>query len=426
MLLASSRMPPGQQQRSRTASGVVWVGPAYDRGGYGAVSRNYVCGLAQVGFPVRLVPVGPRHAEIDSEVAKRLRLLERAHVGSSPALVVHATPEMFRIAPKRGFVRRIGCTIFETDGLPRRWAELCNTMDEIWVPSHFNAKTFAGAGVQAQKLTVIPYGIDIAAYEPSPRQRPDGPFTFLYICEFNWRKGLDLLLEAFINEFKPGEARLVMRVFSNNYQGVAANEVERVLYESVDGGLEKPAHERPEVTVMTQALPAAELKRLYQTCDLYISTDRANGWGVPCQEAMALGVPAATIDWGGCTEFMHKGNSVLIHPDNELEPVDTRLVKAAPHLYAGQHWARVEVAEVRRAMRWAVENPAALATIANAGQRHVREELDLDGVARRMVNQLKAFEPGGIDRAVGAARAYMPWIEAVRIWQRTLRALGRV
>jgi glycosyltransferase involved in cell wall biosynthesis len=401
------------------------MGPAYHRGGYGAVARNYVIGLAEIGFPVRLLPIGPRHAEIDSEVERRLRSLERAPVGSSPALVVHSTPEMFRLAPKVGFSRRIGCTIFETDGLPARWPQLCNAMDEVWVPSHFNAETFAGAGVQRQKLAVIPYGIDVAAYAPSPRRRAESPFTFLYVCEFNWRKGLDLLLEAFVNEFDPGEARLVMRVFSAGHQGVAADEVERVLYESVEGRLEKPADRRPEVTVMTNALSAADLKRLLQSCDLYISTDRANGWGVPCQEAMALGVPAATVDWSGSTEFMREGNSVLIHPEDELEPVDPRLVNAAPHLYEGQRWPRVEVAEVRRAMRWALENPADLAALASAGRQYVAEQLDLDVVARRMVDQLKAFEPERVSRAVGAARAYLPWIGAMRIWQRSLRALGR-
>jgi glycosyltransferase involved in cell wall biosynthesis len=408
-----------------TISGLVWMGPAYDRGGYGAVARNYVIGLAEIGFPVRLLPTGSRHAEIDDEVAQRLRSLERAPVGSSPALVVHSTPEMFRVAPKLGFARRIGCTIFETDRLPAHWPQLCNAMDEVWVPSHFNAKTFASAGVQRQKLAVIPYGIDVAAHEPSPRQRGESPFTFLYVCEFNWRKGLDLLLEAFINEFNPGEARLLMRVFSAGHQGVAADEVERVLYESVEGRLQKPVDQRPEVTVMTQALSAADLKRLFQSCDLYISTDRANGWGVPCQEAMALGIPAATVDWSGSTEFMHEDNSVLIHPEHELEPVDPRLVKAAPHLYDGQRWPRVEVAEVRRAMRWALENPADLAALASAGRQHVAEQLDLDVVARRMVDRLQAFEPQGAFRAAGAARGYLPWIQAIRIWQRALRALGR-
>jgi glycosyltransferase involved in cell wall biosynthesis len=410
---------------SSGATGVVWMGPAYDRGGYGAVARNYVRGLARVGFPVRVLPIGGRHAAIGHDVAQELRSLERTPVGSSPALVVHATPESFRMAPRLGFARRIGCTIFETDGIPPHWAGLCNAMDEVWVPSRFNLETFSRAGVDRERLSVIPYGIDTAAYTAVQRKRTGGPFTFLYLCEFSWRKGLDLLLESFINEFEPGEARLVMRVYSEGYQGVAADEVERVLYESVQGRLQRPPEARPEVTIMTQALTPPELRSLYESADLYISTDRANGWGVPCQEAMALGIPAATIDWSGSTEFMHEGNSVLIHPEDDLEPVDPRLVRAGPHLYAGQRWARVEPAAVRRAMRWARENPQALAAIAKAGQRHVQEELDLEVVARRVLERLMAFEPDGVRRAAARARTYLPWVGAMRLRRQVLLALGR-
>ena len=405
------------------ASGVVWMGPAYDRGGYGAVTRNYVRGLARIGFPVKLLPYGPQHAEINGDVASELRSLERAPVGSSPALVVHGTPESFGFAPPFGFVRRIGCTIFETDRLPQHWIAPCNSMDEVWVPSHFNIDTFTRAGVDAAKLATIPYGIDTSQYTPSGMERTERPFTFLYVCAFNWRKGLDLLLESFLNEFHRGEARLVMRVYSEGYQGVAADEVERVLYESVDGRVEKAVDERPEVRIITQAQSFADLKLLYESADLYISTDRANGWGVPCQEAMALGVPAATIDWSGSTEFMHEDNSVLIHPEDELVPVDPRLADALPELYAGHRWARVEPTAVRRAMRWALENPVQLAAIARAGQKHVRSALGLEDVARRVVDRLSTLEPSVTQRAVGAARLYALWTHAVRL--RSRRALGR-
>lgn len=408
------------------ASGVVWAGPAYDRGGYGTVTRSYVRGLARIGFPVRLLPTGPRHAEIDPAVAEELRSLERARVGSSPALVVHSTPELFRIAPRLGFVRRIGCTIFETDGLPPRWAEMCNAMDEVWVPSRFNLETFSAAGVHPQKLAVIPYGIDVSAYRPSLRRRTDGPFTFLYVCDFSWRKGLDLLLEAFINEFEPGEARLVMRVHGRYVgQGVASDEVERVLYETVQGRLERQEGLRPEVTVMTEPLSPPALKRLYESADLYISTDRANGWGMPCQEAMALGIPAAAINWSGSTEFMREGNSVLIQPESELVPVDARLVRTLPHLYDGQRWPRVEAAEVRRVMRWAVQNPEALRAVAEAGARHVRQELDLDVVARRVADRFSTLNPRGVQLAASTARLYLPWIAATRTARRMLRAFRR-
>jgi glycosyltransferase involved in cell wall biosynthesis len=406
-------------------SGLVWVGPAYDRGGYGAVTRNYVLGLSRIGFPVRLLALGPTHAEIDPEIASELRSLERTPVGRSPGLVVHGTPEMFRLAPPFGFVRRIGCTIFETDRVPAHWVSACNAMDEIWVPSQFNIETFANSGVGTDKLAIVPYGIDTAAFVPSDREGGTEPFTFLYVCAFGWRKGIDLLLESFLNEFTRGEARLVMRVYSEGYQGVPAADVERVLYESVDARLTKPASERPEVTIITQAQSSAELKRLYQSADLYISTDRANGWGVPCQEAMALGVPAATIDWSGSTQFMHADNSVLIHPEGELEPVDPRLAEAMPDLYAGHQWAHVEAAEVQRAMRWAREHPTELAALAQAGQRYVRSELGVEDVARRIVGRLQTVQPRVTERAIGASHLYLAWIQLTRLRPWLARVLGR-
>ena len=52
----------------------------------------------------------------------------------------------------------VGRTMFETAGLPRRLAARCNAMDEVWVPTAFNAATFAAAGVDPAKLRVVEEG----------------------------------------------------------------------------------------------------------------------------------------------------------------------------------------------------------------------------------------------------------------------------
>lgn len=44
---------------------------------------------------------------------------------------------------------RIGRTMFETDSLPQHLVQHCNAMDEVWVPSEFNRKTFISAGAVA-------------------------------------------------------------------------------------------------------------------------------------------------------------------------------------------------------------------------------------------------------------------------------------
>ena len=67
----------------------------------------------------------------------------------------------------------------------------------------------------------------------------------------------------------------------------------------------------PQVHLIDSPSSIDELASLYKAIDCYISVDRANGWGMPCMEAMAVGKPAATVNWSGSTEFMKKNNSVF-------------------------------------------------------------------------------------------------------------------
>ena len=53
---------------------------------------------------------------------------------------------------------------YETDSVPAHWVELCNDaslVEEVWVPTRFNALTFAQAGVSPDRLHVSRH--DIAA-----------------------------------------------------------------------------------------------------------------------------------------------------------------------------------------------------------------------------------------------------------------------
>lgn len=376
-------------------TGIVWVGPVYDRGGYGTVARNYLVGLAEIGYPVRVVNIGPEHTEIDPRARRLITGMEGASAGRLPVVVAHGTPDLHREIMAWGAARRVVMTLFETDGLPAGWAEGCNQFDEVWVPSRFNKDTFARAGVDPAKLWVVPYAIDTEVFRAEPRApRPaDRPFEFLYVFSFGWRKGFDVLLKAFLSEFRRGEARLVLRCFSEGYQGVSREEVAETLLASAGDEL-TTGEDRPEVEISVDAMSTEGLIELYRSCDLYISTDRGNGWGYPNMEAMALGVPSAAIDWGGGVEFMTEDNSYLLHTDDELEPVDARLAAAVPQLYGGQRWRKLRVDEVRRVMRQAVADPDLLAGRAQRGCADVHRDFNSAVVAQRIVDHVSAIEPG--------------------------------
>jgi O-antigen biosynthesis alpha-1,2-mannosyltransferase len=43
------------------------------------------------------------------------------------------------------------------------------------------------------------------------------------------------------------------------------------------------------------------------------------GWGLPTHEAMAMGLPVITTNWGGSTEFVTPNSGLLINVTDLIE-----------------------------------------------------------------------------------------------------------
>lgn len=398
------------------ATGIIWVGPVFDPGGYGSVSRNCLFGFRKINFPARVVHFGPDHrGELPPHQVELLSEMTGTDVGRNPVGIIHLPPDYYPKFKFRGVARRIGYTIFETDRIPAEWVPLCNKMDEIWVPSEFNLQTFSASGVDRRKLRVLPYGIDTGFYGPAQDALDiEGRrgFSFLYVFAFDWRKGFDLLLDAYYSEFRDtDDVSLVLKVFRPDYFPGGKDIKTLILDSSTRSHADKKG--LPHVVVIDERYSLEDMRKLYNACDVYISTDRANGWGMPCMEAMAMGKAAATIDWSGSTEFMKGHNSLLMEPTGRLQPVDGRLAEARP-IYTGHKWAEVTMDEVRRVMRFAYENREAVAAIAARGREDVTRDFSLEAVAAKAVGllsdvpgrRLGLFRPSCLFRYTLRERAY--------------------
>lgn len=376
------------------ATGIIWVGPVFNRGGYGNVSRNYVLGLTRLGVPVRVVDIDTKDEGLPADTVRTLKKLKRTDVGAYPVGVVHYEPPYYPGVRFRNVVKTIGCTIFETDRIPAHWVPFLNNMDEVWVPSRFNYDTFSRSGVDAGKIRIIPYSVDTDYYKPITDTFPltgKKGFSFLYVFEFGWRKGFDILLEAYGKEFTASDdVTLILKVYGGGQEsGAVKKRIVDSVRGRINGGDEKPPH----VMIMDAAMSQDDLRLLYNTCDVYISTERASGWGMPCMEAMAMGKPAAALDWGGSTEFMNDTNSLLIKAEDCMVPVDHRLSQGLPKLYGGHQWPDVRVEEIRRVLRFAYEQRNRLKEIALKGMEDVRQQYSLTRVAQYIQETLVVEKP---------------------------------
>lgn len=367
------------------ASGAVWIGPVGDIGGYGNVSRNFLKVFSQLGLPVHAINTV---ASFDPEIGEEeiQAVLKHQHpldnLGPNPILFIHGEPSAFGNVSTEGFRKKVFVTIFETDRIPEHWIEPCNNADEIWVPSGFNVETFSTSGVSREKIRLVPYPIDTALFERNLPQFPFGKevksFKFLYTCAFDFRKGLDLLISSYCAAFSANDdVSLILKIYVPRWnQGLDVISLLRS-YMPIQP-------DTPHIVVILDRLPVDALYSLYQSVDCYVSTDRANGWGMPCMESMAMGKPAITIDWSGSTEFMNSENAFLIHPEQELEEVDINLQSTRPREYQGHKWAVVTKNSVIETLREAYYNADKRREIANQAREDMTSKFSVKAIAQRV------------------------------------------
>jgi len=368
-------------------TGVIWAGPVYDIGGYGNVSRNYIKGIIRMGIALRILNLGRVCSEIGKDNIKFLDSLTNTYTGSRPILIIHHIPPLFNSLKVLGVYKRIGCTIFETDKIPKDWVEPCNRMDEIWVPSHFNLKTFSRSGVQEEKIKVVPYAVDTNIFNPKvkPLLVPNlKKFKFLYVFNYSYRKTPEVLLEAYLKEFRKDEdVCLILKSINTDYPNLEfnINNIKKVVAK-----IGKSRNKLPQVHLINSPSYIGELASLYKTIDCYISVDRANGWGMPCMEVMATHKPAATVNWSGSTEFMKKNNSFLIFP-KRLVAVDKKTSKMNS-IYSGQKWADIDIDTLRKLLRYIYQNKDKRIEIARNGYNTIVNNFSIEAISQLTAVQL--------------------------------------
>ena len=201
-------------------------------------------------------------------------------------------------------------------------------MDELWVPSEWGVQQFVAAGVPAHKVHVLPEPVDTDTFDPlhvpnEPQSLPgSGGDTFAFLSVFKWedRKGWDVLLEAFLSEFRRSD-NVILFVRSG------ANDAK--LHAAVIDTRERLGLSESEAAQVTWVAHASvkDYPKLFRAANAFVLPTHGEGWGRPLAEAMSMGLPAIAPAWGGQTAFMRDNNSYLV-PVHGLEPA----YPSEPHL----------------------------------------------------------------------------------------------
>ncbi len=154
-------------------------------------------------------------ARINSEVVRRLGdgfTVDIAADDRDPRTTAPPRPAAVEVRhqwPPRfddpGLGRLVLIQPWEFGSIPRDWVEPLQGVDEVWVPSDFVRDMYVGDGVPADRVHVVPNGVDLDVVPPrrprAPPCRRTSVCVFLFVGGTIYRKGIDVLLAAFEEAF---------------------------------------------------------------------------------------------------------------------------------------------------------------------------------------------------------------------------------
>ncbi len=375
---------------------VSWSAPFFNPSGYGSEALNFVAPLRdQVALTIAhnssIVSQDFVAGMLPDDRRRLNDLVPRGRTTQADISICHGPASCFELKP--GAKYHIGRTMFETDRLPVDWVRQCNLMDEIWVPTEFNRKTFIESGVEARKVVTIPGAVDENHFDPAKHQAIELPnqarFNFLCVFEWIWRKGWDVLLKSYFSEFGPSDdVCLYLRTYECNCPDGDARAVltKRVLDVAREMGLEP--EQLPRFEILPDQVAYQQLPGLYRAVQCLVAPSRGEGWGRPHHEAMMMGVPVIGTGWSGNTEFMSEENSFLI--DYELKTVSG--VESAFSICEGHRWAEPSGSHLQSLMREAFESPERVQSKGQQARADVLERFSRAGVNRQVVKRLEEIE----------------------------------
>jgi len=190
----------------------------------------------------------------------------------------------YRALPDDGV--KVAHMAYDSDQLPAEWVQILNTnFDLALFSSEYLEEVAERSGVTIP-IGTLHIGLDIERLIARRYVRPAGTKLRVgTVTAFHDRKGLDVLIEAFLDEFKEDE-EIELVIHSNLSIGATFQRLSRYVADRAEG----------RVTFSTGDLAPDEKNDLIDSFDIYANVSSGEGYSIGPREALALGKPAVLSD----------------------------------------------------------------------------------------------------------------------------------
>jgi len=288
---------------------LVVAGAFRSASGIGAAARSTYHALRSAGLDPVAVDITKHFTRVDLDPCMTFSELPN---GAQGTLILHINaPEVpralkyFRYMHARPW-RVIGYWAWELPVFPKGWDTSLRLVSQLWTLSDYTARSLRGHE-RAPEVLSFPVSISAPPDVVPDRKRfgfADETFTVLTMADTHsslTRKNPIGAIRAFRMAFGDrADRRLIVKTRNLD----ESSEAETALRVAIG--------EAPNITVLDGALTEADKWALLASVDALISLHRAEGFGMPLAEAMALGVPVVATGWSGNMSFMTTENSLPV------------------------------------------------------------------------------------------------------------------
>ncbi|HEY6758956.1 MAG TPA: glycosyltransferase family 4 protein [Baekduia sp.] len=222
---------------------------------------------------------------------------QNSHYSTFPT-ISHSWPPVFDL-PGQG--PAVVVLPWEYGAPPASWVEdVTQFVDRVWVPSAYVRDGYVEGGMPAGAIEVVPNGVDTDHFVPEGPVRAferRAACTFLFVGGTIWRKGADVLLQAWAEAFGPDDdVQLIIKDFGTetHYRGQSV----------IDAAALAARTDLAPVVHLTDEVPYGDMPALYRAADVLVAPYRAEGFCLPALEAMACGLPVIHNAAGPTAEFV--------------------------------------------------------------------------------------------------------------------------
>lgn len=364
---------------------ILYTAAIYDSSGYAEAARNYIAALlTQPGIEISCRPVSFEDWRTDLGYHTDI-IKPTLNKSIQPDIqIIHLTPENFPRCILPG-IKNIGYTVWETTRLPSAWVGYINKLDEVWVPCDWNKDVFRASGVTIP-IKKIPHTIDLQeinrAKDIELEPIPKTGYRFYSIFQWSARKNPEGLIKAYLSEFAHDEpVTLVLKTYiGKNNNEDRTHTIDAI--NSIKRDLQLHNEPTPRIKLIHGGLSRDEMISLHRQCDCFVLPHRAEGWGVPHFEAMAVGNPVITTGFSGNLEFMNGKTSYLV--DFSMTPVSGM---GKPTYNGKAEWAEPNLSNLRYLMRDVFSNQAHAKEKGLLGREYV-SKFNWDKIGKLMVESL--------------------------------------